>query len=145
MNNSPFKYRIYYEDTDAGGVVYYANYLKFFERARTDFLRSLGVNQSELKQKYGVIFVVKECLVKYAQPAKLDDEISVSAQIAKVGKASIIFHQQICDEKDNSLCSLEAKIACIDAINFKPIKLPQNLYLNFSINKFGNLFSDKKQ
>ena len=79
-NNTQFNYRIYYEDTDAGGVVYYANYLKFFERARTDFLRSIGIIQNKLALEENLIFVVKRCIVDYQYPARLDDEINVNVK-----------------------------------------------------------------
>ena len=77
LNNFSTKYRVYYEDTDAGGVVYYANYLKFFERARTDFLRALNISQNELLQSEKLIFVVRRCEIDYVSPAKLDDLVEV--------------------------------------------------------------------
>ena len=79
LNN--FSYRVYYEDTDAGGVVYYANYLKFFERARTDFLRTLGISQSDLATKEGLVFVVRKCVIDYISPAKLDNILEVSVEV----------------------------------------------------------------
>ena len=79
-----FTYRIYYEDTDAGGVVYYANYLKFFERARTDFLRTLEISQSDLAQKENLVFVVRKCEIDYLTPARLDDLVNVSVKIKEI-------------------------------------------------------------
>ena len=87
------KYRVYYEDTDAGGVVYYANYLKFFERCRTDFLRHHSVNQKELAQKESTLFVVRKCNIDYILPAKLDDLITVTMSVKEVRAASIILNQ----------------------------------------------------
>jgi acyl-CoA thioester hydrolase len=86
--------RIYWEDTDAGGIVFYANYLKFFERARTEWLRSLGIEQSRLRESAGGIFVVSETAVRYLQPARLDDELIVTAQLQEMGRASLIIAQQ---------------------------------------------------
>ena len=89
-----FPIRIYWEDTDAGGIVFYANYLKFFERARTEWLRSLGVEQQSLKDESGGMFVVSETQLKYFSPARLDDLLEVTAQIAESGRASMVLTQQ---------------------------------------------------
>ena len=94
-NSEQFNYRIYYEDTDAGGVVYYANYLKFFERARSDFLRSIGISQVQLAQSENIIFVVKRCIIDYQSPARLDDEITVSVKIKEIHKVSLTMKQEI--------------------------------------------------
>ena len=89
-----FPIRIYWEDTDAGGIVFYANYLKFFERARTEWLRSLGVEQQSLKDESGGMFVVSETQLKYFSPARLDDLLEVTAQTAESGRASLVLTQQ---------------------------------------------------
>lgn len=89
-----FPIRIYWEDTDAGGIVFYANYLKFFERARTEWLRSLGIEQHSLKDKSGGMFVVSETQVKYFSPARLDDLLEVTAQTVEAGRASLVLLQQ---------------------------------------------------
>ena len=86
--------RVYWEDTDAGGVVYYANYLKFFERARTEWLRSLGVNQQTLKDETGGVFVVSDAAIKYHRSARLDDQLTITAGLQHVGKACVVFVQQ---------------------------------------------------
>ena len=86
--------RVYWEDTDAGGIVFYANYLKFFERARTEWLRSLGVGQRDLREATGGMFVVLETSVRYVKPARLDDELSVTAEVREWGRASLIMAQQ---------------------------------------------------
>lgn len=127
-----FSYRIYYEDTDAGAVVYYANYLKFFERARTDFLRSLGISQSELATKENLVFVVRKCAVEYLSPAKLDDEILVDVEIEEVKNASILMKQKI-TKSEKILSTLEVEIVCVDSDNFKPKKIPENLKLLFNV------------
>ena len=89
-----FPIRVYWEDTDAGGIVFYANYLKFFERARTEWLRSLGIEQRSLRESSGGIFVVGETSVRYRQPARLDDELLVTARVQESGRASLIIAQQ---------------------------------------------------
>ncbi len=89
-----FPIRVYWEDTDAGGIVFYANYLKFFERARTEWLRSLGIEQSRLREATGGIFVVGETSVRYLRPARLDDELLVTASVRETGRASLIIAQQ---------------------------------------------------
>lgn len=131
LNNFSINCRIYYEDTDAGAVVYYANYLKFFERARTEFLRSKGINQQVLADEKSIIFVVKECKVKYISPAKLDDLISVSVEIKEVKKASVIMQQKI-SLNEKTLSELEVEIVCINNKNFRPARLSEDLIAIFS-------------
>jgi tol-pal system-associated acyl-CoA thioesterase len=87
--------RVYWEDTDAGGIVFYANYLKFFERARTEWLRSMGIGQQELKASTGGMFVVVETSVRYLRPARLDDELMVTASLQQSGRASMTIEQQV--------------------------------------------------
>jgi acyl-CoA thioester hydrolase len=125
-NSEQFNYRIYYEDTDAGGVVYYANYLKFFERARTDFLRSIGISQALLAQMENIIFVVKRCVIEYQYPARLDDEISVSVKIKEIHKVSLTMTQEI-TKSAQLIAQLEVQIVCLNQQNFKPTRLPQKL------------------
>jgi len=123
-NNFSAKYRIYYEDTDAGGVVYYANYLKFFERARTDFLRDLKISQQELIDKENIAFVVRRCEVDYVRPAKLDDLVDVSVVVEKIGAVSIVMRQEM-QRQGEVLANLVVKIATVDTGMFKPKKIPQ--------------------
>jgi acyl-CoA thioester hydrolase len=126
VNNFSTKYRVYYEDTDAGGVVYYANYLKFFERARTDFLRQKNIIQSDLIRDLGIIFVVRNCAVEYVKPARMDDLIEISVMVDEVRKTAIKMKQEIV--KDSLvLCRLDVEIVCVDAVSFKPKKIPENL------------------
>jgi len=109
--------RVYYEDTDAGGIVYYANYLKFFERARTEWLRKIGFNQEVLRQQ-GILFVVRDVSAKYRRSARLDDELEVSVQVEKLGKASFNISQsvyRIGDEKEELLVNGYVSVACIDS------------------------------
>lgn len=105
--------RVYYEDTDAGGIVYYANYLKFFERARTEWLRAIGVGQQALLENHHAMFVVKNVSADYHAPAKLDDEVRLTLAIEKLGRASIIFLQQAwCGAV--LLNTARVKIGCVD-------------------------------
>ncbi|HEY0060494.1 MAG TPA: tol-pal system-associated acyl-CoA thioesterase [Telluria sp.] len=115
--------RIYYEDTDAGGIVFYANYLKFFERARTEWLRAAGVNQQALAEQEGAIFVVKSAHIDYHAPAKLDDVLNLTLSIEKLGRASVQFMQQAwCG--DVLLASASVKVGCVDAATLRPRALP---------------------
>lgn len=118
--------RIYYEDTDAGGVVFYANYLKFLERARTEWLRELGFDQSRLARDNGRIFVVRALDMSYRKPARLDDVLTVHTRVTRLGRASIHFAQR-------ALCSGELlaegniQVCCVDAASLKPLELPSEL------------------
>lgn len=114
-----FCYRIYYEDTDAGGIVYYANYLKFAERARTDLLRSLGISQSTLLEQHKA-FVVKHLEVSYHKPAQLDDQITVNVALIERRSASLLFQQTISDQHNQLLCTLNVQIVAIDTVTMKP-------------------------
>ena len=123
-------YRVYYENTDAGGVVYYANYLAFAERARADWLRTLGFEQSELMQSKGILFPVYHLEIRYFSPAKLDDLLTIDTQLIDVRKASISMNQLItCDGK--KIASLDISIACVD-LEMKPTRWPSDLYDSFS-------------
>lgn len=119
--------RIYYEDTDAGGVVYHTNYLKFMERARTEWLRNLGVEQDELRDNDGVIFAVRSVRVDYFLPAKFNDELLVSSEVIKKGKASISIEQGITRNAE-VLCKGIIKVASLDNKIFRPKAMPEKLY-----------------
>ncbi len=126
-NNFSAQYRIYYEDTDAGGIVYYANYLKFFERARTDFLRSLNIVQSELMAKEGRVFVVRKCAVDYLTPAKMDDLVDVSVAVTKINPASINMFQEMKRPDGKILSKLNVQIACVSVDGIKPERIPADI------------------
>lgn len=119
--------RVYYEDTDAGGVVYYANYLKFFERGRTEFLRALGFEQDELKDCHGVIFAVRSIQADYRRPARFNDLLSVSCEVTGFKRASLEFFQQIMRENE-VLCESKVRIACLEAASFRPCSIPESLW-----------------
>ena len=115
--------RVYYEDTDAGGIVYYANYLKFFERARTEWLRSLGIHQQDLLDQEGAAFVVRSASVEYVAAARLDDELKLLLTVEKLGRASIQFAQQAW-RGDTLLSSASVKVGCVDKLTMRPRSLP---------------------
>ena len=115
--------RVYWEDTDAGGIVFYANYLKFFERARTEWLRNLGIGQQVLREQTGGMFVVSETHVKYLQSAKLDDLLRITAQLQTSGRASLMIAQQAWRDKQ-LLCESTIRIGWVLAENLKPARIP---------------------
>ncbi|WAK03144.1 tol-pal system-associated acyl-CoA thioesterase [Methylobacter sp. YRD-M1] len=117
--------RVYYEDTDAGGVVYYANYLKFFERARTEMLRAMGYEQDQLMAE-GIIFVVRSIQVDYLIPARFNEQLQVSADLSLVKKASFDFEQQI-TRGDEVLCKGIIRVACLDVQTMRPKAIPENI------------------
>ena len=125
----PMNARIYYEDTDAAGMVYYANYLRFLERGRTEFLRELGHSQQQLMQQ-GVAFAVRSVTAEYLKPAKLDDEITVVTAIESLGRAQVIFAQTILRGED-TLLDAKIRVACIDPQRGKPMAMPRAIYEQF--------------
>ena len=123
--------RVYYEDTDAGGVVYYANYLRFMERARTELLRTRGFEQDRLRQEEGVIFVVKRANIDYRSPGFFNDQLRVSAEIAAWGRTSLTFRQRVMRD-DTCLADAEIVVVCIDAERLRPHPIPQSINEAFS-------------
>lgn len=120
--NFSWPVRVYYEDTDAGGVVYYANYLKFMERARTEWLRAVGFEQTELLRDFGVIFVVRSVAIEYLAPARFNDELKIAVRLKNIGRSSIEVAQTV--ERDTLLAEANVKIVCVDNSRFKPVSLP---------------------
>lgn len=126
------RFRVYYEDTDAGGIVYYVNYLKFMERARTERLRALGFAQSQLADE-NLLFVVHSAEARYHAPARLDDELIVSAEIEELNRASLRFRQQVRRASDMALlCEGRFLVACVRADNLKPRAIPEVLRTAFA-------------
>ncbi|MFP5344261.1 MAG: tol-pal system-associated acyl-CoA thioesterase [Gammaproteobacteria bacterium] len=123
--------RVYYEDTDSGGVVYHANYLKFMERARSEWLRSLGFEQDALKNESGIIFAVRAISVDFRRPARFNQLLEVSARIGACGKASLSFEQHI-RHNNELLCSGRVNIACLDAATLKAHPIPKHLLAQLS-------------
>ena len=123
MKEFSWPVRVYYEDTDAGGVVFHANYLKYFERARTEMLRSLGFEQDRLLADQSVIFVVRSVNIDYLKPARFNEQIDVSAKVIEYKKTNLTFEQSITRRQD-VLCSGAVRIACLDAQSMKPKLIP---------------------
>ena len=119
--------RIYYEDTDAAGIVYHANYLKFMERARTEWLRQLGYEQNALAEQVGILFVVRKIVIDYIQPARFNDEITVLSSVARLGRATLEFVQNIVIE-DAVLSQGRVKVGCIDRRTLRPMAMPADIY-----------------
>ena len=118
--------RVYYEDTDCGGVVYYANYLKFMERARTECLRARGFEQNQWRESQGILFTVYSVQVEFKRPAVFNDALEVTAEITRQRRASLSFFQEIRRAGETDvLCSGHVNIACVDAQSFKPAPIPE--------------------
>lgn len=118
--------RVYYEDTDAGGVVYYANYLRFMERARTERLRQLGVEQQALRESSGILFAVRSAELDFLRPARLDDALRVSAELVECRRASLVFQQNVYQDGDESrvFCGARVRVACLVACTLRPHPIP---------------------
>ena len=121
-----FPVRVYYEDTDAGGIVYYANYLKYAERARTEFLRHTGKNQDEMLKQQGLGFVVRNCHIDYKTPAKLDDALNVTCKISELKGASLKMEQKIY-RQDTIICELEISLVFLNISTMRPTKIPADI------------------
>lgn len=130
MADFNFMLRIYWEDTDAGGIVFYANYLKFFERARTEWLRTLGINQLALREQKNIQLVVTHTQTNYRLPARLDDLLRITACIKQTTRASVLFEQQAFRQSaqhEELLCEGVVKVACVNASTMKPERFPPQL------------------
>lgn len=132
MSEFSWPVRVYYEDTDAGGVVYYANYLKFMERARTEWLRHIGLDQQQLASQNNTAFAVRHVNADYLKPARLDDELVVRSHVHSLGRASITFSQEIQRNDGLLLCRAMVKVVCLHLDDFKPKPLPENLLAEFT-------------
>lgn len=121
------RYRVYWEDTDAGGVVYHARYLNFMERARSDWLLALGFPQLELRERQGCLFVVSSVSIKFLAPARLEDELAVSAAVEALRAASMRMLQQVRRGDGQLLAEGRVEIACLDVGNFRPTRMPREL------------------
>ncbi|HKT71701.1 MAG TPA: tol-pal system-associated acyl-CoA thioesterase [Steroidobacteraceae bacterium] len=136
MSAFTWRSRVYWEDTDGGGIVYYANYLRFLERARTEWLRSLGHSQQALARDPGILFTVVSLNVEYLKPARLDDELLITCDARQEGGATMRFEQQILRTTGSSsarsaaalLVEARARVACVDAMSLKPKRLPAFLH-----------------
>lgn len=137
--------RVYWEDTDAGGIVFYANYLKFMERARTEWLRAMGIAQGQLREETGGMFVVSETTLKYHRPSRLDDRLLVTAQLIEQRSASLIIAQRVLLQQQQSeptdsvpdvlLCEGTIRIGWVDAATLKPARIPARV--TGTLERFG--------
>jgi acyl-CoA thioester hydrolase len=121
-----FPVRVYFENTDAGGVVYHAEYLKFLERARTEWLRHLGFDHQALARNHRIVFVVTQVAADFLKPARLDDHVAVSVQLESLGKVRCVFAQEIRRE-DELLVRAKVTVACVTGEHFKPVEIPEAL------------------
>jgi acyl-CoA thioester hydrolase len=120
--------RVYYEDTDSGGVVYHANYLKFMERARTEYLRAMGFEQDHLRNQQAILFAVHSLQLEYRQPAVFNELLNVTANLSDVGRASLSFSHQVQRSSDAAvLCAGEVRVACVDTGSFRPVPIPEKI------------------
>jgi len=121
--------RVYYEDTDSAGVVYYANYLKFMERARTEWLRGLGFEQDRLATQEGILFAVRSVALDYLRPARFNDSLQVRTSVQRPGRVALVFRQLVlrCGEAERPLCVGRIKVACISAHSYRPHPLPSEI------------------
>ena len=118
--------QVYYEDTDAGGVVYHSQYLNFMERARTEFLRNIGFVQTVLKDEMGILFVVRDIQIRFRKPAKFDDALKVQTKLLNTGRSLLEFEQNIY-RGDEHLIAAKVEVVCIGAESFKPVSIPQSM------------------
>lgn len=125
MAGFQWRVRVYYEDTDSGGVVYYANYLRFMERSRTEWMRTLGFEQDRLLAGHGILFAVRSAHIDFLLPAHFNEQLDVSAEVVRRGRASLTFRQAVTRVDDaRLLCDAQVKIACLDADAFRPRPIP---------------------
>lgn len=124
--NPVFRYRVYWEDTDAGGVVYHARYLQFLERARSDWLASIGIHQVPLREQHGVVFAITKMAIDFRAPARLEDELEVSVGVKGAGRVRMDFVQRI-ECRGRTLITAEVQAACLDAERFAPARLPREV------------------
>lgn len=125
----PFSWpvRVYYEDTDAGGVVYYANYLKFMERARTEWLRDVGFEQPQLAREFNVIFVVRAVAIDYLRPSLFNDRLQVTVELANVGMSQLTVRQRVLRDTEE-VAAAEVRLVCVNVTTFRPVRIPRPVF-----------------
>lgn len=126
MSKFSWPVRVYYEDTDSGGVVYYANYLRFMERARTERLRHMGIAQQAVRREAGILFAVRSAELEFLKPARLDDALLVSAEVVECRRASLVFEQAVylAENEAQVFCTARVRVACLDADTLRPHPIP---------------------
>lgn len=122
--------RVYYEDTDTAGIVYYANYLRFLERGRTEFLRALGYSQKHIAEETGLAFAVRSVSAEYLLPARLDDELIVASRVESLGRAQVVFDQKVL-RGDSVLLEAKVRVVCMSPAKGKPMPMPADIYDKF--------------
>ena len=149
MHQFQWPVRVYYEDTDSGGVVYYANYLKFMERARSEWLRSLGVEQDILRASEGIVFAVRSAHMEYLKPARFNDVLYVNVAVEQCGRASITFDQRVMrlvaapptrhnsDQEPLLCCTGRVKIVCLDSSSLRARPIPPSILAKFSVGEIS--------
>jgi len=130
MAEFTYSIRVYYEDTDAAGIVYHANYLKFIERARTEWLRHLGFTHYQLKEQYHFALVIRSLTIEYIKPAFLDDDLTVTLKMDQAKRASLVIHQEVL-KSSRRLCTATVKLACVNLSNLRPQPFPKELFTIF--------------
>jgi acyl-CoA thioester hydrolase len=123
--------RVYYEDVDLAGIVYHANYLKFMERARTEWLRHLGFEQDELRNRHGVIFVVGALTIRFSSAARFNDALTVVSRLRKFRRVTLEFEQRVVGPDEQLMCEAQVKVGCIDARRFVPHRIPKVIHEEF--------------
>ena len=118
--------RVYYQDTDAGGVVYHAQYLSFMERARSELLNAAGIDLGSFTSEHGMLFVVFQIAITYHQPARLNEQLTVSAEVARMGRASLVFRQRV-ERGAELLCEADVTVALVDRERMRPARIPEQL------------------
>ncbi len=133
MSETSFRWsvRVYYEDTDAGGVVYHARYLAFYERARTEMLRQLNLHQQQLLHEESMAFAVRSMTVNYLAPARLDDLLDIQSDVTVIRRTALTFAQRILDSHGNRLSDAEVLVVCVSPDKMKPVALPQSIIAAF--------------
>ena len=124
--------RVYYEDTDAAGVVYHSNYLRFMERARTEWLRTLGYTHNRLHETENMVFVVSSMNIEFRKPAYFDELLNVNCRLARLGGTSLVFEQIVLNDANETKCRADVHIACVDAGTFKPRRIPASIRAEFN-------------
>ena len=124
--------RVYYEDTDSAGVVYHSNYLRFMERARTEWLRELGYTHNRLSEEENLVFVVSSMNIDFKRPAYFDELLNVNCRITELRGSSLVFEQIVINDADETKCRADVYIACVDAITFKPKRIPAAIRAEFN-------------
>ena len=127
--------RVYYEDTDTGGIVYHANYIKFMERARTEWLRALGFEQNEIARDHGIGFVVRSANLDFVKAARFNDQLFATCEVMRLGRASVEFRQTVIDLQDQLLCSADIRVGSVDFRRMQAVRMPEAIYLGMSHGK----------